>query len=70
MLIGTHTGTLGTPAGEVPPTGRRVEIRWMAMYEVRGDELVSEHLYFDPTEFLMQLGLAPAAPAEAAAGGT
>jgi predicted ester cyclase len=67
MLIGTHTGTLQTPAGDVPPTGRGVEIRWMAMYETGGDELVSEHLYFDPAEFLTQLGLAPTAPEEAPA---
>jgi predicted ester cyclase len=67
-LFGTHTGILRTPEGEVPPTGRRVEIRWMAMYEIAGEELVSEHLYFDPTEFLTQLGLAPGTPAEAAVG--
>ncbi len=67
-LIGTHTGILRTPEGEVPPTGRHVEVRWMAMYEVPGDELVSEHLYFDPTEFLTQLGLGQGVPADAAAG--
>lgn len=67
-LFGTHTGILRTPEGEVPPTGRHVEIRWMAVYEVAGEELVSEHLYFDPTEFLTQLGLAPGTPAEAAVG--
>lgn len=69
-LIGTHTGVLRTPQGEVPPTGRRVEVRWMAMYETAGDEIVSERLYFDPTEFLTQLGLAQGAPAGAAAGDT
>jgi predicted ester cyclase len=68
LMIGTHTGVLQTPEGEVPPTGRRVEIRWTAMYEARGDELVSEHLYFDQVEFLTQLGLAPAVADEAAAG--
>lgn len=67
-MIGTHTSVLQTPEGEVPPTGRRVEIRWTAMYEARGDELVSEHLYFDQVEFLTQLGLAPAVADEAAAG--
>jgi predicted ester cyclase len=67
-LIGTHTGTLRTPDGEVPPTGRSVEVRWMAMYEIAGEELASEHLYFDPSELLTQLGLAPGAPAEAAVG--
>jgi predicted ester cyclase len=68
LMIGTHTGVLQTPEGEVPPTGRRVELRTMVMYEARGDELVSEHLYFDQVEFMTQLGLTPGAPAETAAG--
>jgi predicted ester cyclase len=67
VFSGTHTGNLQTPGGEVPPTERTVQIRWMAMYEARGDELVSEHLYFDQNEFLTQLGLAPAPAAEATA---
>jgi predicted ester cyclase len=66
-FLGTHTGTLRMPEGEVPPTGRKVEIRWAAMYETRGDELLSEHLYFDPTQFMTQLGLTPGAAAGAAA---
>jgi predicted ester cyclase len=65
-LTGTNTGTLRTPQGDVPPTGRSVEIRWMSMYETRGDEVLSEHLYFDPAEFMIQLGLMEA-PAGAAA---
>ena len=54
-LTGTHGGTLRTPHGELPPTGRRVEVRWMAMFEVRGDELAAEHLYFDQSELMSQL---------------
>jgi predicted ester cyclase len=65
-LMGTHTGTLRTPQGDVPPTGRSVELPWMSMYEVDGEELVSEHLYFDANEFMTQLGLVAEAPAEAA----
>jgi predicted ester cyclase len=57
---GTHTGVLRTPAGEVPATGRNVDLRWMSSYEVRGDELASERLYFDQAELLGQLGLMPA----------
>lgn len=56
---GTHTGSLMTPQGEVPPTGRHVEFRWSATCETRDGELVSEHLYFDQLELLTQLGLAP-----------
>jgi hypothetical protein len=29
------------------------------MFEVHGDEVVSEHLYLDQIELLTQLGLAP-----------
>jgi hypothetical protein len=32
----------------------------MSSYAVRGDELASEHLYFDQTKLLGQLGLMPA----------
>jgi predicted ester cyclase len=63
-LSGSHTGALQTPDGELPPTGRRVELRWMAMYDLRGDVLVSEHLYFDQVDFMTQLGVMSAAPAE------
>jgi steroid delta-isomerase-like uncharacterized protein len=67
-MSGTQTGNFQTPDGELPPSGRRVEIRWAAFYEVRDDELISEHLYFDQVEFLTQLGLMPGASAEAPAG--
>jgi predicted ester cyclase len=56
---GTHTGTMRTPTGEVAPTNRRVEFGWMAMYELAGDALAAEHLYFDQAELLGQLGLMP-----------
>ena len=60
-FIGTHTGVLRTPAGDVPATGREVEVHWMSAYQVRGDVLTSERLYFDQAELLGQLGLMPAA---------
>lgn len=56
-LIGTHTGPLQTPDGEVAATGRGLEVGWMCIQEVRGDELMSERLYFNQLSFLGQLGL-------------
>jgi hypothetical protein len=44
----------------VEATGRPVDLRWMSSYQVRDDELASEHLYFDQAELLGQLGLMPA----------
>ena len=59
-LTGTHDGVLRTPGGDVPPTGRRVELRWAAVYATDGETLKSEHLFFDQMDFLGQLGLLPA----------
>jgi predicted ester cyclase len=56
-FTGTHTGVMRTPSGEVPATGRQVDFRWMSSYDVHGDELVSEHLYFDQLDLLGQLGV-------------
>ena len=57
-FAGTHSGPLRLPEGAFAPTGRRVEFRWSVTCEVRGEELISEHLYFDRLDLLTQLGLA------------
>jgi predicted ester cyclase len=58
-LSGTHDGVLHAPDGDVPPTGRPIELRWAAVYATDGDRLKSEHLFFDQIDFLGQLGLLP-----------
>jgi predicted ester cyclase len=57
ILTGTHDGVLHAPDGDVPPTGRPLELRWAAVYATDGDTLKSEHLFFDQMDFLGQLGL-------------
>lgn len=59
VFAGTHDGVLQSPNGEVPPTGKSIVFRWSASYEVSGDQLRYEHLYFDQLDFLGQLGLLP-----------
>jgi predicted ester cyclase len=61
---GTHLGTLPTPAGNVPPTGRSVALTFADDYDVRDGVIVRSHLHFDQLTMLEQLGLAPA-PASA-----
>jgi predicted ester cyclase len=57
---GTHTGPLASPEGEIPPTGRSIELSFADFFTVE-DGLVSEHrVYFDQMELLGQLGLTPA----------
>lgn len=58
VFDGSHDGPLASPAGEVAPTGRTVSFRWAAIYEVDGEVLRWEHLFFDQADFLAQLDLA------------
>lgn len=61
---GTHTGPLAGPAGTIPPTGRRVDVRFHDAWEVRNGRIASGRTYFDLATMLGQLGvLPPPAPA-------
>lgn len=63
VFSGTHTGNLAAPNGlVVPPTGRQVQVPYVDILVVEGDQVVSDHLYWDQVEFLTQLGLMPAEP--------
>jgi predicted ester cyclase len=57
---GTHRGTLRTPPGDIPPSGRAIDFTFAEDYEVRGGLIVSAHLHFDRLELLEQLGVTPA----------
>jgi predicted ester cyclase len=59
VLTGTHTGTFRTPQGEIPSSGRRVELPYAFIRRVEGGKIAAEHLYFDQLEFLQQLGAMP-----------
>ena len=57
---GTHTGPFPLPDGtELPPTGRRVEIRGMELVQMRDGRIVVDNLYYDNLASLVQLGLIP-----------
>jgi steroid delta-isomerase-like uncharacterized protein len=56
---GTHTGTLRTPQGDIPATGKPVHGKQVTVQRVKDGQVWSEHLYFDQMEFLGALGLVP-----------
>lgn len=56
---GTQTGPLAGPAGEIPATGRTVEVRFAQMMELQHGKIARARLYFDLGGMLQQLGLAP-----------
>jgi ketosteroid isomerase-like protein len=59
-FTGTHDGTLHTPAGDIPPTGRPVAVDYVQVLRFRDGKHVSFNLMFDRLAMLEQLGLAPA----------
>lgn len=63
---GTNAGPLVTPLGSLPPTGRRISLRFAESTHVRDGKLTDTRLYFDLASMMSQLGLAPAAPGAAA----
>jgi steroid delta-isomerase-like uncharacterized protein len=60
VFFGTHTGDLVTPDGQViPATGKSVKAPYVDVFEVEGDIVKHERLYFDRLELLTQLGVVP-----------
>lgn len=55
---GTHSGVLETDAGDFPPTGRRVEVRYCSVMRVSDGMVVEGRDYYDSATILRQLGLA------------
>ena len=53
-LYGTHLG----PYRGLPPTGRKFEMRFCALFVFDDDRLVCERVYFDAGTVLRQLGIA------------
>jgi steroid delta-isomerase-like uncharacterized protein len=53
-LYGTHEG----PFRGLPPTGRRFEMRFCALFMFDDARLVCERVYFDANTVLRQLGIA------------
>jgi predicted ester cyclase len=59
-FVGTHTGSFRLPDGsELPPTGKRVEIRGMEVVRLRDGKIVLNSLYYDTMAVAVQLGLVP-----------
>lgn len=56
LITGTHDGEW---AG-IPPTGRRIEIPIVGIFEFDGDRLLCEKVYFDMATVLTQMGVLPA----------
>ena len=55
---GTHTGPMQTPNGEVPATGKSMNMRGCVIARIHEGKVASQTQYFDMATMLTQLGLA------------
>jgi predicted ester cyclase len=63
-FAGTHTAPLRLADGsELPPTGRRIEIKGMELVLVREGKVILNTLYYDNLAVAAQLGVIPAGAA-------
>lgn len=58
---GTHTGTLATPMGEFPATGRAIQLQLCDVWSFEDGSARTVKTYFDAASLLGQLGLMPEA---------
>ena len=59
-FAGTQTGPLALPDGtQLPPTGKRLEIKGMELVQVRDGKIILDNLYYDAMAILAQVGLLP-----------
>jgi len=66
VFTGTHDGTLKTPMGDVPATGRKIRGDYMQLFEVDRGLVKKIRLLYDQVQLMTQLGMAPAPPQAAA----
>jgi steroid delta-isomerase-like uncharacterized protein len=54
---GTHKGPLGTAMGNIAATGKSIEVRALAIVELKGEQARSQRQFFDMATLLQQIGL-------------
>jgi steroid delta-isomerase-like uncharacterized protein len=56
-MSGTHQGPISTPSGEIPPSGKRIEMSFGAFGTMDGEnKVVEERRYYDVAGLAEQLG--------------
>jgi len=53
---GTHTGTFHMPFGDLPPTGKKINVSGVAINKIENRKAVDELVVFNVLDMLQQLG--------------
>jgi steroid delta-isomerase-like uncharacterized protein len=56
-FVGTHTGPLRGPGGDIQPTGASVNLRFANVWRIEDGAITCHHTYYDQLDLLTQLGL-------------
>ena len=56
-FVGTFSGPLSGPEGDIEPTGASVDLRFADVSTARDGKITSYHTYYDQLGLLTQLGL-------------
>lgn len=58
-FTGTFTNAMPGPQGEIQPTGKEFELPYRDIFEIRGGRIVEHRVEYDPTQFMVELGVGP-----------
>jgi steroid delta-isomerase-like uncharacterized protein len=58
-FMGTYSGTHLGPMGDIPPTGKRGEIRMAGFFRIEGGKIAELSVEWDNVAFLTRLGVFP-----------
>ncbi len=58
-FTGTHTAPMQSAQGAIPPTGKHLDLPYVGVWEIEGNKISAQRIYYDRAELLAQLGLAP-----------
>jgi ketosteroid isomerase-like protein len=56
-FVGTHTGSLAGPDGDIEATGASVDLKFADVSRVESGKIVAYHTYYAQLGLLTQLGL-------------
>ena len=59
-FVGTFTGPLDSPQGEVTPTGQHFELPFADFFRFQEGRVADHHVYYDQVAFMSGLGIAAA----------